>query len=207
MPRRGRQQERARRRERLLIGGPIAVIAAAAAAFIWAAGNGSPGPGSAAGGGGPFLAGLASMAQGGTVGAVQCDISEQSLYHIHAHLAVYVNGSPRQIPASVGIPGARPAAPDAGRCLYWLHTHDQTGVIHIESPVPATFTLGDFFGIWGQPLSAGQAGAARGKLTAYVGGARYTGDPRAIPLRPGAVIQFDIGTAVPPRPYTFPPGL
>ncbi len=38
----------------------------------------------------------------------------------------------------------------AGGCFYWLHTHTEDGIIHIESPVQRTFTLGHFFAIWGR---------------------------------------------------------
>ncbi|HEU4655301.1 MAG TPA: hypothetical protein VFS47_15035, partial [Steroidobacteraceae bacterium] len=34
-----------------------------------------------------------------------------------------------------------------------LHTHDNSGILHVEAPEPATFTLGQFFDIWGQPLT------------------------------------------------------
>jgi len=37
-------------------------------------------------------------------------------------------------------------------CLYWLHTHVADGIIHIETPGERSFTLGEFFDIWNQPL-------------------------------------------------------
>jgi len=40
----------------------------------------------------------------------------------------------------------------------WLHTHAADGIIHTESPVERTYTLGDFFDIWGQPLGRHQVG-------------------------------------------------
>ena len=43
----------------------------------------------------------------------------------------------------------------SGSCFSWLHTHASDGIIHIESPVKRTFTLGDFFDLWSQPLSVG----------------------------------------------------
>ena len=30
-----------------------------------------------------------------------------------------------------------------------LHTHDSSGVIHVESTVTRNYTLGDFFNVWG----------------------------------------------------------
>ena len=53
----------------------------------------------------------------------------------------------------------------ATRCYYWLHTHTNDGVIHVESPTQRLYTLGDFFDIWRQPLSARRVGAATGTIT------------------------------------------
>lgn len=45
-------------------------------------------------------------------------------------------------------------------------------MIHIESPVQKLYTLGDYFAIWGQRLTDGQVGPAKGTLTVYVNGTR-----------------------------------
>jgi len=50
------------------------------------------------------------------------------------------------------------------------HVHAQDGIIHVESPTARTYTLGQFFGIWRQPLDAQQVGPARGTLTVFVNG-------------------------------------
>src|SRR5205085_2307606 len=75
------------------------------------------------------------------VDGVYCDQGEQSAFHIHAHLTIYVNGQPVPVAQGVGIP-------TDNSCLYWLHTHDTTGVVHIEAPANHSFTLGQFFDIW-----------------------------------------------------------
>ena len=71
-------------------------------------------------------------------------------------------------------------------CLFWLHTHDDTGLLHIEAPDNRGFTLGQFFAVWGQPLSATQLLSstvdASHKITATVNGTPFTGDPATIPL-------------------------
>lgn len=222
-----RQQRARQQRTRILIGVPAAVVVAAAVTVAAVLAAGTHGTASstansamaaaertgASGLNGPVLAGLDSAAQGSTVNGVQCNGSEQTVYHIHAHLAVYVNGAQRTVPYGIGIPGGAATQQPAGgpyvstgTCFYWLHTHDQSGVIHIESPVQKLYTLGDFFGVWGQPLTAGQAGAAKGTLTVYVDGTRYAGDPASITLTAHKLIQLDIGKNVPPQPYTFPAG-
>jgi hypothetical protein len=162
----------------------------------------------------PALAGTATAATGKTVDGISCDASEQVVYHIHAHLTVFVNGAARQVPAAIGIPGAQaqntPTGPfiASGSCFYWLHTHAADGIIHIESPVQRTYTLGDFFDIWGQPLSASQVGPAHGPVTALYNGRVYQGNPRDIPLEKHAQIQLEVGKPlISPATITFPSGL
>lgn len=60
-------------------------------------------------------------------------------YHIHAHLAVFVNGAPRAIPYGIGV--VTPAVTQTAHCpfaqairYYWPHTHTDDGIIHVESP-------------------------------------------------------------------------
>ena len=147
----------------------------------------------------------ASTTQTGVVDGIQCGSTEQLAYHIHAHLAVYVNGSLRALPGGIGIPGSQ-VVPTAqgpvatgGQCIYWLHTHAPDGVIHVESPTKRVYTLGNFFDEWHQPLSATQVGGSHGKVTALVNGKPWTKDPRSIPLDPHAVIQLSVGS--PPVPF------
>ncbi len=146
----------------------------------------------------------AGTTQTGTVDGIHCGATEQLAYHIHAHLSVFVNGAPKAIPPGVGIPGSSPQltpqGPIAagGQCIYWLHTHTSDGVIHIESPTQRIYTLGNFFDVWHQPLSATQVGPATGKMTAYVDGKPWTKDPRAIPLNAHTVIQLSVGSPVVP---------
>ena len=133
------------------------------------------------------LAGLSTAATGQTVHGISCQTNEQTLFHIHAHLTVFVNGTARQVPAAIGIPGAQAqntaSGPfiGSGTCFYWLHTHAADGIIHIESPVKRTYTLGDFFAEWGQPLSSSRVGPATGPVTAILNGKVFTGNPSRHP--------------------------
>ncbi len=96
----------------------------------------------------------------------------------------------------------------SGTCFYWLHTHAADGIIHIESPVQRTDTLGDFFDEWGQPPGPHQVGPAAGPVMAIYNGQRYVGTPRNIPLNAHAQIQLDIGSPlVAPQTITFPSSL
>jgi SecY len=91
--------------------------------------------------------------------------------------------------------------------LYWLHTHARDGIVHIESPIQRTYTLGDFFDIWRQPLSRRRGAGARGPVTAYVDGRPFIGDPRTIALGAHRVVQLDVRRRVPPNGFSFPSGL
>ena len=82
-----------------------------------------------------------------------------------------------------------------------LHTHDATGVIHLEADKPFRATLGDFFRLWGVRLSQTAIGGLEGDVHAYLDGRRLgdpaahvlgkddnivlaLGDPGSFPLRP-----------------------
>jgi hypothetical protein len=167
-------------------------------------------PGPVPDGGAPVLApaGVTTLSQ--AVDGISCEVDEQLLFHIHSHVRMYVDGQENLVPAGIGIgPPLQMigAVVVGGSCFSWLHTHDESGIIHVESPVQRTFTLGDFFDIWGQPLSTTQAGPAQGSVTAFVNGAPFNGDPRTIALDSYAVIQLDIGgPLIAPQPYVWPAG-
>ena len=121
-----------------------------------------------------------SMLAGAPIDGIRCESMEGAVLHIHQHLQLFDRGRAVQVPAGIGIPSV-------ANCLYWLHTHTGDGIIHVESPTKRTYTLGEFFDIWGQELSRVQAGdvrAAHGKtLRVTVNGRAYSGDPRSITLR------------------------
>lgn len=152
---------------------------------------------------GPEL-GSASSTQPGAVDGVQCKPSEQLVYHIHAHLAVFDNGRLYALPGGVGIPGSQNEQSQYGpvavgrQCYFWLHTHTADGIIHVESPSRAIFTLGDFFGVWRQPLSGTRIAGLHGPVSAFVNGKPWRRSARSIPLLPHADIQLEIGQPAPP---------
>lgn len=141
---------------------------------------------------------------GSPVDGILCEKTERVTLHVHAHLSLFVKGQQIQIPPGVG-------AALASQCLYWTHTHDGSGIVHVESPdfkAPngGAYTLGMFFDIWGEPISRTQVARYKGPVTAYVNGAQYDGDLRAIELTAHQQITLEVGTPlVPPPNYTFPP--
>jgi hypothetical protein len=213
---RAAQRRGARRRHALIWVAGAVVVAAAAVGITAAVGGGSShasassdvatsvltgpqGPEGIVLEEGQLLAPASTAAGGQTVDGIKCDSSEQVAYHIHTHLTIYVNGTLQPIPAGVGIvtPVAQQTAngvfDSASQCYYWLHVHAQDGIIHVESPTTTTYTLGQFFGIWKQPLTADQVGPSTGKLTVFVNGSPYTGNPADIPLQSHEDIQIDVG--------------
>ncbi|MGH3008613.1 MAG: hypothetical protein ACRDLM_04315 [Gaiellaceae bacterium] len=148
---------------------------------------------------GPALAPTGSPAPGGSIDGIQCSGSEQLVYHIHVRLTIFVNGHERAVPAGVGFskPQVQQTAHGpvvgGGACVSWLHTHTTDGIVHIESPLVRTYTLGNFFDIWRQPLSQTQVGPAKGKVTVLVNGKVWTGNPRSVPLNAHTQIQLEVG--------------
>ncbi len=118
--------------------------------------------------------------------------AEGQVLHIHAHLDILADGKPVVVSALIGID-------ESAASISPLHTHDTSGVIHIESPVKATFTLGQFMTEWNVQLSAQQIGglkAGGGKeLRAYVNGKQTKGDPAAIVLHAHDEIALVYGPA------------
>lgn len=144
--------------------------------------------------------------QGQPIDGITCGGMEYSTLHTHTHLAIFYHGAQVAVPKLVG---AAPLPPQG--CLYWIHTHSQDGIIHVESPVLAPegssgFALGMFFDIWGQQLTRNNVAGLKGPVIAYVNGTQYDGDLRLIPLRSHQQIVLEVGTpTVPPPNYTFPP--
>ena len=76
-------------------------------------------------------------------------------FHTHALLHIYVNGLLAPLAANIGLYPAKGVESS-------LHTHDHTGIIHMESPYPFRYTLGDFFAVWGVRFGPAQLGGLSG---------------------------------------------
>ena len=140
---------------------------------------------------------------------MSCLGTEGTVIHIHMYLEIYVNGQQVQVPPNTGII----QDPNGNACFYPLHVHQgEANIIHEESPIQATYTLGAFFDVWGQKLSKTQvmqytADAthplvfevfdANGKLTTY------SGNPLDLPLHAHntIVILYNSPNAK-PTPFT-----
>jgi len=214
---RRRRQEAARVRRRRL--GIAAVLAAVLVAGIGglavSAANRdrqpatSPGP--LAGlqtGPAPWGANTADLAERlRAIGIPALSPMEGTAVHIHQHLDLYVDGRKILVPAGIGIDPAVGYAP--------LHTHDPSGVIHVESPTVRTYTLGEFFAVWGGRITpsclGGYCAGGGRQLRLFVDGRAYRGDPTTLALAPHQELVVAFGTAAQlpspiPSTYQFPPG-
>jgi len=64
--------------------------------------------------------------------------------HVHPWLQIQINNQSVIIPAQIGI-----ISSPTSICFEPLHTHDASGIIHVEaSNTNMDYTLGDFFTIW-----------------------------------------------------------
>lgn len=129
---------------------------------------------------------------------------EGQVVHIHQHLDIFVNGKREPVAANIGIYD--------GQFLTELHTHDASGIMHVESPTKRNFDLFQFIGVWGVRFDANCIGGYCKELTpwrVYVNGTPYQGDPRAIQLKEHQEIAIVVGTppAKIPSSYKFPSGL
>jgi hypothetical protein len=162
---------------------------------------------------------------GQTIDGMPCATTMPNTYHVHAFVGIIINGRQLALPDGTGMdnPGGDgtysgiPNWTEYATCYYYMHTHDASGVVHIESPqsVPLTSTiynLGNYFDVWGRPLSSTQIGPYTGTVVAYVANVplrtaqivtsdytQYTGDPRTIALYSHTTIWLETGpTYVPP---------
>lgn len=134
--------------------------------------------------------------------------AEGSALHLHQHLDIFIDGKAVPVPADIGINEAAGFISD-------IHVHDNSGIIHIESPDVRAFTLGQFFDVWGVRFTTqcigGYCASEDKALKVYMNGALYQGDPRQLPLaaHQEIVIVYGSPSETPnpvPSSFVFPTG-
>ena len=116
-------------------------------------------------------------------------------YHVHAALFVYVDGKQITVPANIGID-------PQGRFIAALHTHDTSGVVHMEATKPYPFTLGEFINIWGVAFSDNNLGAYKagnGKVLQLWVNGKQVSDPVNYKMKSHDVMILGYG-----KPGSFP---
>jgi hypothetical protein len=123
--------------------------------------------------------------------------------HHHIQLSIYVDGQPVTVPANIGLSN-QAASP--------LHTHDGTGLVHVESADPNFApVLGQFMDVWGVYFTKDCLGdncnQGNQQVRVYENGQQYTGDPTLMPLTDLTAVVITYGTPAQlpdPMPSSFP---
>jgi ribosomal protein S6E (S10) len=124
----------------------------------------------------------------------------ETTFHIHAHLEIFVDGKQVPVPANIGID-------EATGFLSPLHTHptgpdNPAGTIHMEADQQYDFTVGQFMNVWGVKFSDTQIGSLKSKgaeqLQVYVNG-QLAKDPVDTVMQEHDVIVIGYG-----KPGSFP---
>lgn len=197
-----RRMARARRARQIAWIAGVAVVVGVVA-FVWTNRSEAPAPSSLPG----VLTSKAPWPANGARSAARADAlglpPEGTTMHEHANVQIFVNGTQQTVPTDIGINAS------AGT-IQSVHTHDDSGTVHLESSQARTFTLGEFFGVWGVRLTpsciGGYCNDGQNQLRVYVDGEQQTGDPRDIALHDQSVIVVTYGTEkqLPdPIPSTF----
>ena len=134
-------------------------------------------------------------------------------YHIHIFLGIVYNGTLMAIPDAIGMVKPGPAVNgfvNTAQCFYEVHTHDSSGIIHMEVkrtvPISATvFKLRNVLDVWGISRSATNFGNFQGPVHVFIGTvplkqtvvssySAYTGSLDDLPLYSHEVVWIEIGT-------------
>jgi hypothetical protein len=137
--------------------------------------------------------------------------TEGAAEHFHAHLDIFVDGKPVTIPADIGFSFTADGKPNG---ISALHTHDESGIIHIEAPVAGeTYRLGQLLTEWGvldgTDQKLGSAHSAIADWSVAVNGKKQDAPVQAVVLKAHDEIVLYHGVAPSPLPtaFTFPDGV
>jgi len=156
----------------------------------------------------PWSVGLESLKDRLNAAGLPALKSEGSVLHTHQHLDIFVDGNRVNIPQGIGVN-------DAAGFISPIHTHEADGIIHVESPNVQTFTLGQFFNVWGVRFDDNCLGsyclANNKKLRVFVNGRQLQKGFQDLALEPQQEIVITYGTdgQLPnplPKSFNFLPG-
>lgn len=138
--------------------------------------------------------GQQNLVAGRPIANIQCGAMEGQMVHIHQHLDVVIGGKDYLPPPYVGLIPAK-------GCLYWIHMHATNnvgdGVIHLEAPVSAVATLGQYLDVWSvSPVDRTLLKKIEGSSPdlVLVNGQPYGGDIRKITLTAHMLISIEYGS-------------
>lgn len=157
----------------------------------------------------------AAGGNGQTIDGVACYTSMYTnQYHVHFFLGIMYNKKQIAVPDAIGMykPGSETSGyTNNAQCYYPLHTHDATGMIHVEANSNASlgsslYTLGQVLAVWGEPISSTGFGPYSGPVHIYVAHtplratystaySAYTGDPHSLALYSHEAIWIEVGSS------------
>lgn len=137
----------------------------------------------------------------GFVDNIPCNQTMSSDYHVHLFVGIMYNGQEIALPDAIGIDdpfgeftdNTDPQHPIPnqeiyGDCFYFVHTHDASGLVHLEAPSSWTgappcsgaanppystlctqsyFTLADLLNVWGLSMTQSNFGPLVGPVSVY----------------------------------------
>ena len=150
---------------------------------------------------------------------VPCLASMGNGYHVHVFLGIVYHGQLMAVPDTIGMFRPGPELNgwvNSAQCFYEIHTHDASGIVHVEVAQPhplssVVFKVKQLLDVWGVPHGDKSFGPFKGKIHVFVGNpasiggsnttvshyAPFTGkDWTSIGLRSHEVIWVEIG-----KPY------
>ncbi len=123
--------------------------------------------------------------------------AEGEVVHTHQHLDLFVDGKRVPVASDIGIAADR-------TFISPLHTHapqpgdPSDGIMHVESPTRTSYTLGQFFAVWGVRLNidciGGKCADEQHELHTWVNGRPLAGDPTRLLLAEHQQIVIAYGT-------------
>jgi len=137
-----------------------------------------------------------SMRSTTMIGAQMGGGNKPIIMHFHPHLNLMIDGKPATVPSQIGIDPSlwkdhsldqygMQAMANGMSGMAPLHTHDATGIIHVESSIIRNYTLGQFLNIWGGLDTVGKT------IKASIDG-KLVSDYKSIILRDGEQISLDV---------------
>lgn len=123
--------------------------------------------------------------RGKTIDKIPCAPTEYlNDYHIHVYLGIVYKGRQVAVPDAIGLNGPGPEQNgyiSTAKCFYYIHTHDASGMIHVESPnsLPPSatvYTLQNVLDVWGMKYSHTSFGPFKGEVHVFVGNPSSLGE-------------------------------
>jgi hypothetical protein len=201
------EQQRSRTRRWWLLGAAVVIVLAAVTTITVTAltrGNDTAPTASGVTAAPPWPAPADAAARAKAAGLEVAGMEGAAL-HTHQHLSVSVDAKPVAVPANIGVDVQRGG-------MSALHTHDTSGIVHVESAKVQPFTLGQLFTEWNVTLRDGQVGGyVDGRndrhVAVFVNGTRTTTPLPDLELQDqqdiAIVITRGSGTPIAPAPFDW----